>query len=445
VFDRFEEGAARVKSKDLDALLSAENLQGLPGVFSDLELVVTRQGQDVFNSEAGPLAEVLARINNRAQYGDPTSGKALAEWFGKEPYGWDFEVVRLMAACLLRAGKVELRSQNQTIDSPQTLEAKNVLANNNRFRQATIRPRSGGIDPAELVDASVHFEALFGRSAPELEASVIARELRGEMTPLSERLRRMLGVLGREHLPGEEPLQAAQSVATELQSGSDSQSVKAFITGHKVLEHGLERLRQLEEHLHDASLEQLRVARRAADQEWPALTADGYSDAKLQGLVDVIRDVLSKETFWGELPTVAAATAQVQDAYAARIQEAARERAETYKAALAKLADTPGWNDLDGDVQSSVAEPLRRRAEEGALTASLAMLRENTLACPGVLKAAVEKVLQLSTRGAEPRVVVVSDVVRGLITNEAQLDAALEQVRERCLRSIADGTSVILA
>lgn len=446
VFDRFEEGAARVKPKDLEALLTAENLHGLPGVFSELKLVVTQKGQDAFNTESGPLAEILARVKNRAEYGDPVSGKALAEWFGKEPYGWDFDVVRLMTASLLRAGKVELRSQNQTIDSIHTLDAKNVLTNNNRFRQATLRPRSAGTDPAELVDASLYFEALFGRAVSELEAGVIARELRGEMAPLGERLRRVLGVLARERLAGQEPLQAAQSVASELQSGTDDQAVKAFITGHKTLEHGLERLQKLEEHLHDAALEQLRAGRRAAESEWPALEADGVTDGQLQDAVAVIRDILAKETFYTEMPALATATAQVQGAYAARFAEAAAERAETYGAALKKLTQTPGWSELDPDVQSEVAEPLRRRADEKAPKVSLAMVRENTLAYPGILKSAVERVLQLAAGGdSEPERVVISDVVHGLITSEEQLDAALEQIRDRCLKSIADGTSVILA
>ena len=38
------------------------------------------------------------------------------------------------------------------------------------------------------------------------------------------------------------------------QSASDVQAVRAFNTGHKAVAHGLERLRHLEEHLHDATL-----------------------------------------------------------------------------------------------------------------------------------------------------------------------------------------------
>lgn len=443
VFDRFEEGAARVKSKDLESLLSAENLHGLPAVFADLDLVVTRQGQDVFNTESGPLSEILGRITNRAEYGDPTSGKALAEHFGKEPYGWDFDVVRLMTGSLLRAGKVELRSQNQTIESVQTLEAKNVLTNNNRFRQATVRPREA--PPVDVVAASIHFEEIFGRAVQELTPAVIAQELRKEMTPLAERLRKVLGALAAERLPGQDPLLAAQNVVSELQASSDEKVVNAFNTGHKTLEHGLDRLRRLEEHLHVAALEQLRAARRALEVEWPALQADGQADGSLQDPVDAIADILSKETFFNELSALATATSQVQQAYAARFREAAAERAQTYDAALEKLEATPGWNDLEEGVQDEVAAPLRSRAGQEASGLSLAMLRENTLACAGLVKAAAEKVLQLSATDAEPAVIVVSDLVRGLITSEEQLDGALQEIRDRCLKSIAGGTSVILA
>jgi len=444
VFDRFEDGAARVSAKHLESLLSAGNLHGLPTVFADLKLVVTQKGQDVFNTDSGPLAEILGRIANRAEYGDPASGKALAEHFGREPYGWDFDVVRLMTASLLRAGKIELRSQNQTIESVQTLEAKNALSNNNRFRQATFRPREGP-KGTDLVDASIHFEKLFGRAVSELEAGVIARELRAEIAPLAERLRHIAGSLSSERLPGLEPLQAAQSVASELQSAGDIKAVRAFNTGHKTLEHGLERLRRLEEQLTYAALEQLRAARRALDTEWPALKSDGFADDTLQDALDAIADVLAKETFYNELPALASATAQVQRAYSARFAQAVAERVATYSAATRKLEATVGWSELEDGVRAEIAAPLRTRASQKAEGLALAMLRENTLACPGLLKAAVEKVLRLSTPDSKPQRVVVSDLVRVLISNEEQLDSALGQVRELCVKSLAEGTPVILA
>jgi hypothetical protein len=41
------------------------------------------------------------------------SGRLLADELAKEPFGWDFEVVRLLVLSLLRAGKIEATSKGQ--------------------------------------------------------------------------------------------------------------------------------------------------------------------------------------------------------------------------------------------------------------------------------------------------------------------------------------------
>jgi hypothetical protein len=445
VFHRFAEGAAKVKGKDLEELLTAENLHGLPAVFSDLKLVVTKGGQDVFNTESGPLAEILARVKNRADYGDPTSGKSLAEEFGREPFGWDFDVVRLMTACLLRAGAVEMRSQNNTIESARTLEAKNVLTNNNKFRQATFRPRTNGPDAGLLIDASAYFEQIFGKEVRELEAGAIATELRSEMGPIADRVGRMITTLNTENLPGQDALLAVKNLAAELQSVQDSRAISVFVTGHKALEHGLDRLQELEEYLHDAALEQLRAARRAVTVEWPALEADGMTETALKDAADAIADILAKETFYKELPALNSATAQIQTAFNGRYEEAVERQRKTYEAALEKLAQSPAWKDLDDATQQEIAAPLRTRAMYSGRTAPLAMVRETILASPGLLQNALERVIRSGGGGSGPEILVISDLIKGAITSEEQLETVLNEIRDHCLRSIADGTPVILA
>ena len=84
----------------------------------------TEGGRVVFATESGPLAEVAARIANRHQYGESASGRYLTDEFGKEPFGWEFDTVRLLTACLLRAGKVEMTSKGQTVDSATGLDAR---------------------------------------------------------------------------------------------------------------------------------------------------------------------------------------------------------------------------------------------------------------------------------------------------------------------------------
>ncbi len=117
VFYRFDEAAARVQRKDLDAVLTTENLRGLTPVYTELHLVREQAGKVVFETDAGPLAEVLRRIENRSTYGELVTGRYLADELEQEPFGWDFDVVRLLAMCLLRAGKVEATSKGQVIDS----------------------------------------------------------------------------------------------------------------------------------------------------------------------------------------------------------------------------------------------------------------------------------------------------------------------------------------
>jgi hypothetical protein len=137
VFDRFKEAAARPADvkKGVDALFTAENLQGLPSVFGSLGLLRDEKGKTVFRVESGALAEVLSRIEERANYGATASGRFLADELAKEPFGWDFEVVRFLVLSLLRAGKIQATSKGQTIDSATGIEARDTFSNNNFFRQ----------------------------------------------------------------------------------------------------------------------------------------------------------------------------------------------------------------------------------------------------------------------------------------------------------------------
>src|SRR5690606_28527042 len=152
-----------------------------------------------------------------------------------------------------------------------------------------------------------------------------------------------------------------------------------------------------------------------------------------------------KETFFNELPALASASGQIHQAHEERRAEAAEGRCTAYEQALKKLALTTGWHELDEELQDEIAAPLRRRARAPEPSDSLAMLRENTHACPGILQNAIQRVLQSAATGDDPDILVVTDLVRGPITNEEQLEAALQQIRERAQRSLADGTPVILA
>ena len=113
VYNRFKEASAKKAdvTKGIDALLTAENLSGLPHVFTHLELLRDEQNRKVFKTNVVPLSEVLARIDERAAFGEQATGKFLEDEFLKAPFGWDFDVMRLLtlasASCRLHRGRIQ--------------------------------------------------------------------------------------------------------------------------------------------------------------------------------------------------------------------------------------------------------------------------------------------------------------------------------------------------
>src|SRR5207249_833361 len=126
---------------------------------------------------AGPLFEVLGKIRSRTTYGETANGRYLTEEFAKEPFGWDFDVVRLFIGCLLRAGLIEATSQGQTIANALSLEARNTFTNNNHFRAASFRPKQSGLTFADWAQAAEDYKAVFGKEVSEIEQGVVANAI----------------------------------------------------------------------------------------------------------------------------------------------------------------------------------------------------------------------------------------------------------------------------
>jgi hypothetical protein len=233
VFDRFKEAAARPADvkKGVDALFTAENLQGLPPVFGSLGLLRDEKGKTVFRVESGALAEVLTRIEERANYGDTASGRYLTDELAREPFGWDFEVVRLLVLSLLRAGKIQATSKGQTIDSATGIEARDTFSNNNFFRQASFRPKKG-IEFEELVKASEAFRDTFGSEVKELNAGAIVAELRREIARHEDPIASSHGQLIAYRLPGAAVLDGAIGQMKAVLRGSEDNAIATFNASH---------------------------------------------------------------------------------------------------------------------------------------------------------------------------------------------------------------------
>ncbi len=261
VFDRYEDGAARVTKQDLDSILTATNLHGVSSVYTKLNLLRDEGGQTVLRTDSGPLAEVQARIENRASYGESATGRYLTEEFAKEPFGWDMDVVRLFVACLLRAGKIDATSQGRVVETAVSIEARNLFGNNNTFKSATFRPKVA-IDFAKLVEANECYKEVFGHELPDIASQgAVAAEIRKACAGPEEDVSSVHTLLVSNQLPGASVIQASIDLLKSIRTGTEEQAVLSFNAGHKQLKETRKRAGDLRDVLTGPALVALRNAR----------------------------------------------------------------------------------------------------------------------------------------------------------------------------------------
>jgi hypothetical protein len=443
VFDRFEEAAARVAKKDLDVLTTAENLQGLTPVFSELHLIRSENGQTILETETGPLAEVLALIENRASYGDSPRGRSLVDHFEAEPYGWEFDTIRLFVLALLRGGRIQMTTGGQPIENAGSPEARHVFGNNNLFKQATFQPKKG-LDFPQVVDASEAFEDTFGEKVGELEQGAVAREIRGQIERCEDAVQAAHSLLAVNSLPGADVLGEALNQMHAIRRSPEDQVILAFNASHQSLKEAIRRAAELEQTLGQPQLEDIRRARRALNEYWPFLASESdVTDTEREHSTE-LADILQRETFFRDLPELDQHAAALEQAFEARRAAALEERSKEYDRALSALRGTPGWEQLDEEQQEQVGAALRSRAEvDGGDGMPVPFLREQIEACPQLLAKAREEMLRLID-GNRVEPLEVASYFAGGIETEEQLEAALSGLRERVRELIAAGKKVLI-
>lgn len=444
VFDRFKEAAGKAADvrKGTDALFTAENLQGLPEVFTGIGLLRGEKGKTVFRTESGPLKEVLDRIDERANYGDTASGRYLADEFAKEPFGWEFEVVRLLVLSLLRAGKIEATSKGQTLDTVTGVEARDTFSNNNLFRQASFRPKKG-VEFEELVKASEAFKDTFGSEVKELNAGAIVSELRREVARQEDTVASALSTLTAHRLPGGALLEGAIGQMKAILRGSEDNAIATFNTSHRAIKDAIKRAVELDQALTPPRLADLERAREAQGALWGFLSQEADITEELRSRAAELADLLQRETFFRELPAIDQHTKALEVEYQKRFDEALDARIAAYTQAFEKLSKTLGWTEIDQDQRRRLAEQFERGQKRGETRVPIPQLRADRDACGGRLSAAIAELRRIIDGERVVTVSVSSYFAEGVETDE-QLEAALSGVREECARLIGAGKKVIV-
>jgi Family of unknown function (DUF6079) len=445
VFTRFDEGAAKANDakRGLDELLKAENLQGLPSVFTSLGLLRNEDGKTVFDTDAPPLRELFSKIEHDSDVGTKATGKSLTEHFARDPFGWDFEVTRLLVAVLLAADKIVLKHGAADIDSRHDVAAKEVFTNNVSFRNAWCSPKKG-IDFAEIARAAGHYKDTFGKEVRELNQSAVVGDLRAELTWHEEELLAGKSLLSSNRLPGVSVVTDALECVRVIRLGSEAAAIGEFNSSFQIIKDGIKRAGELNQVLTPTVIEELGAARSALTTQWPYLKVEAGLDEIYERSAEELLDLLERETFFRELEAINSCATAIETEHAGRFGDELRARVEVYVSALEALVSTPGWVDLSDDLKQEIAGPLQHLADNGDLDSqTLPQLRSDREACPARLAHAVQQVHRV-IEGDRVVSLQVQPFFQGGIEDIEQLDAALDGLRGECERLIADGKKIIV-
>ncbi len=444
VFERFGEAAAKAGDvrRGIEALLTAENLRGLPPVFNSLGLLGDEKGKSTLVTESGSLKEVLNRIEARANYGETANGRFLADELSKEPFGWDFDAVRLFVLALLRAGKIEAISKGRTIDSATSADAKDAFENN-AFRQASFRPKRG-IEHLELIKANDAFRETFGQEVRELNPGVVAQEIRQHIAVEEDKVAGALSLLAAHRLPGIGVLESAFGQMKVILRGSDEAAITTFNSSYRSIKDAIRRAAELEQSLTEPHLHDLERARQALSLAWPSLQDEEGLGVEVKSSARELTDLFARETFFRDLPAIEQHARVIESEYARRFDNALQARINAYSAALEVLIRTPGWQDLPEESRRTIAAPLFAGTQPLPRTAPLAFLRSEQDACEARMRQAIRRAQEM-LEGERLASVQVQPYFAGGIETEEQLDTALTGLKDECMRLIWAGKKVVLS
>jgi hypothetical protein len=457
LYTKLRLGARPLRGNEISEVLKAANLNALPQVFyggdAGTDLIIERDGKYISNPEADIAKEVLGYIQRQTNYGNKVMGKDLESHFQGMPYGWEFEMILLVLAVMLRAGAVEVTHQSRRFRNHLDPQARTPFTSKTAFRSASFATRQP-IDLRTLRDAVRHYEALTGLEVDveELAISEAFTKLAGDeisaLIPLEARL-------SANSLSVPETLDAYRATMETAQNSASEDVVRILAGEGKSIREMRDQIRQLQSVTDDKNLEILRWSRLVAQQMWPELLAHGDDLGSIQESANTLEDALNDSQFFTKLEPINAAADEVEDRYRQVYEDLHVRRGDAYQEIIEEISALDDWQQLSPDIRTREIGPLVRRADtdlnlpDGAntcLTCSATISQmESDLAAAAALRVQVlERIHSLVTPQERIQRVRVSDYISGGLNSPESIDEALAKLREHLLSLLDQGVRIVL-
>jgi hypothetical protein len=458
LYGKLEMGARPLKGTEAEEVLKAANLAGLSQVFyggaAGLGLVVKEGAKFVPNPSADVAKEVLDYLNREHAYGnrDTRTGKAVEGHFGGLGYGWDLDVLRVVLAVLFRAGSVELAHGGRRYDSYADPQSRVPFTNTPAFR-ATLFTPAKPIDLKTLTQAVEGYEGLTGRTV-DVEKNAIAAAAKKWA---DEELRRTLPVQATaeaHRLPVTGTIQEYRGDLEAILAGAADDCVRTMAGEGASLAKARDQMQRIRDALSEQGLRQVRYARAAAGEMWPALAGRG-ENSDLAERAAALREHLDAETFYDALPAIRDDAQAVSAAYGATYLALHADRAVRFAAAIEEIKGRPDWAGISPDMQAPILVYLAARAcaeadlPEGAVAcrrcrATLSQLDSDLAALTGLRAQAIARIEELTAPVDRVERVRLAEFFGDALESEDAVEQAIERLREHLLKLLAEKVKIVL-
>jgi hypothetical protein len=251
------------------------------------------------------------------------------------------------------------------------------------------------------------------------------------------------GQLIAHRLPGGAVLEGAIGQMKAILRGTEDNAIAAFNASHRSIKDAIKRAVELEQALSEPRLRDLERARQALGATWPFLRQETDIGDDLRAKAAALEDLLAREAFYRELPSIEQHTSAIEAEYERRYDEALKARIAAYTQAFERLTQTLGWAGIDGDQQRKIAAPFERGKTKDKERLPIPQLRSDLDACDVRLRDSVAEVHRIID-GERIATVSLGSYFSGGVETEEQLDAALDGIRDECSRLIGTGKKVIV-
>lgn len=462
LYPKLEMGVRPLKGSEAEKFLTVANLSGLPPVFhasgSGLNLVAKEGDKYVPNVGAEICKEVLDYIKREHQYGNKVTGKALESHFQGLGYGWERDILRLVLAVLLRGGSIEVTHQGRKYRNHHDPACRQPFTSNPAFRNASFAPREA-LGLKLLSKAATLYEEIAGREV-DIEEGAIAKAFREIAIKDREMLLPLKARMSALDLPGKDFVsEQLQRVEGILEMPADD-IVKTLAGEGKDYLQSRNKVQSLSTTTTDKNIELLKLAHSAIANQW-AILSEYIDDDELDDAARTLQKYIDSDDYYEKLESIRLLSEKIDGAYRKLYNEKHAERQEAYSRAMDAVKGTTDWTAVAGnksitdEQRKQLLAPLTDRCghevdvQPGDIACrrcktSLPQLELDISIVDTIRNQVLGQVQQLATPEEKIERLRVADMVQGRLSNQEDVEQAVDRIKNTLLKKIAEKITIIL-